>query len=292
MSNAALARQMRFPIRGRFILSLWLIPIFFPLGLNSLYLFTVNRWNLVDPYFYWWNALYYVYFHFIVLAAMSAIIYWSRIRWKQFFVPIKLTDFQLGLAVTAWVFCFSFALLYLIYYPLSFLLPEFVKDWLINLPPLIYWSDDHYPIMPNSINFLSLVLFAPVLEELLFRGLLLRRWAEKYGVKTAVLLSSFFFGIVHPDGVSAFAFGLAMCYLYIRSGTLLLPMICHAIYNLVVWTMHAGYIVHYGPEFLYTLQDFQNGWLWGVASFILCAPWIVRIAFRLKYMHQWELPRW
>ena len=88
--------------------------------------------------------------------------------------------------------------------------------------------------MENSLwKVLTMVILAPVMEELLFRKLLIDR-AVRYGEKTAVLLSAITFGLFHQNLFQffyAFGAGLLLAYLYVRSGKLRYPILLHMIVN-------------------------------------------------------------
>ena len=158
------------------------------------------------------------------------------------------------------------------------------------MPPYIYTENDAYPIAPNLLSFISLVLIGPILEEFVFRGLLLHRWQKKWGLNIAILLSSFLFGIVHPDPVGAVAFGIAMCVLYLRTQSLWLPIICHSVNNFVVWLIEAGMFSFYGPEYYYTIEDFQNDWFFGILMTVISILWIHVYLRKAKSSRKWALP--
>lgn len=79
------------------------------------------------------------------------------------------------------------------------------------------------------------IIFAPILEELVFRGVLFNRLKIRIGIIPAMLISSFLFGIGHDFGgiTSAFLFGLCMCILYLKTDNILVPMSVHFINNVV-----------------------------------------------------------
>jgi uncharacterized protein len=83
--------------------------------------------------------------------------------------------------------------------------------------------------------FLVLVVFAPLTEEFLFRGIILNRWSQKWGVAKSLLVSSLFFGLLHANPVGLSMFGLVMGLLYLRNKTLWIPILCHALNNLLVF---------------------------------------------------------
>lgn len=90
------------------------------------------------------------------------------------------------------------------------------------------------PIL-NFMEFFTGVIIAPIVEEFLFRGFLLHRFTVKWGIRVAVLASSFIFGILHTDIVGAFLFGLVMCILYLKTGTILVPIVCHMLNNFIAY---------------------------------------------------------
>lgn len=83
--------------------------------------------------------------------------------------------------------------------------------------------------------FLYGCIFAPVFEEVLFRGLLLRM-LEPYGKKFAILATAFLFGIFHANIVQspfAFAVGLVLGYAAIEY-SMVWAIVLHLINNLVM----------------------------------------------------------
>ncbi len=82
------------------------------------------------------------------------------------------------------------------------------------------------------MKFMVLVLMAPVVEELLFRGIILQRWAVRWGIRPAILLSSLVFGSCHASNPVGFTlFGLVMALLYVSTRSLLIPIVCHMLNN-------------------------------------------------------------
>lgn len=77
-------------------------------------------------------------------------------------------------------------------------------------------------------------VLAAAMEELLFRGVLLARWERRWGPVRAAVASSLCFGVLHLDLLGAFAFGMVMCVLYLRTRSLLVPILCHSLNNAVI----------------------------------------------------------
>ena len=85
------------------------------------------------------------------------------------------------------------------------------------------------------LSAIGSIFYAPVLEELIFRGVLFNRLKIRIGIVPAMLISSFLFGIGHDFGgiTSAFLFGICMCILYLKTDNILVPMSVHFINNVV-----------------------------------------------------------
>ncbi len=93
------------------------------------------------------------------------------------------------------------------------------------------------------IDTITAILFAPVLEELIFRGVLFNRLKIRTGIIPAMIVSSFLFAIGHDFGgiTSAFLFGLCMCIVYLKTDNILVPMSIHFLNNVIVGIMDLFY---------------------------------------------------
>lgn len=84
-------------------------------------------------------------------------------------------------------------------------------------------------------EILAVGIAAPLVEELLFRGLVYRGWKKLLGIRTAWVLSAFFFGIYHRNvvqGLYAFLIGLLLVWLYESVETILAPVVFHIAANM------------------------------------------------------------
>ena len=83
-------------------------------------------------------------------------------------------------------------------------------------------------------TFFQLVFLAPVMEEMIFRGFLLRRALRWRSIAVSVLLVAGFFGLLHlsvVQGLSAMAAGVILCLLFVWKRSVALCIICHGFYN-------------------------------------------------------------
>ena len=84
------------------------------------------------------------------------------------------------------------------------------------------------------LAFISLVIIAPIAEEVLFRGYLLAKLKKYAPVWLAVLLTSLLFGIVHFQwnvGIDVFVLSLVLCFLRLVSGSLWPSIMLHMLKN-------------------------------------------------------------
>jgi len=133
-------------------------------------------------------------------------------------------------------------------------------------------------------------VIVPVTEEVSFRGLLLRRWAQKWNMTKAVLLSSLIFGLLHADPIGAFAFGIGMCVLYLKTQSLYVPIVCHALNNLIAWLVEAGYFLWDEPNYQYTLADLRSEWYIGLICSFIVALWAISYLKTPIKSTEWKFP--
>uniref|UniRef100_UPI0032170A4F CPBP family intramembrane glutamic endopeptidase n=1 Tax=uncultured Draconibacterium sp. TaxID=1573823 RepID=UPI0032170A4F len=83
--------------------------------------------------------------------------------------------------------------------------------------------------------FLLMVVAAPILEELIFRGIILDGLLKKYSPEKSILISSLLFGLVHLNPwqfVTGLVIGIFSGWVYCRTRSLALSIIIHASANL------------------------------------------------------------
>ena len=90
-------------------------------------------------------------------------------------------------------------------------------------------------MMNNPLGIISIVVMAPLVEELLFRGAiqghLMRMWKMPY---LGIVVSSLIFGVVHGNPAQipfAFVVGMALGWVYYLTGSLIPGILMHFINN-------------------------------------------------------------
>ena len=87
----------------------------------------------------------------------------------------------------------------------------------------------------NLFTFISVVILAPIFEELIFRGTILQV-LSKYNKVFAIFVTSLLFGLLHlnmTQAIPAFFMSLILCYMCLKTDSLLVTILAHAGNNLL-----------------------------------------------------------
>ena len=131
--------------------------------------------------------------------------------------------------------------------------------------------------MSLIINNISIVLLAPLIEELIFRSILIHRWSRKWSTRTAIILSSIMFGLGHFDPIGAFTFGVVTCVLYIKTKSLWVTVGAHALNNLLVTLLIVSLVGLYGSDLSNTeqIKSTSTELFTGLAMVIISLPVLI-----------------
>lgn len=106
------------------------------------------------------------------------------------------------------------------------------------LPPMPEWLEKLMDQMlegsPLWATLLSVSVFAPLFEEWLCRGMILRGLLTRMKPSTAIVISAAFFAILHMNpwqAIPAFCLGVLFGFVYYKTGSLKLTMLMHCVNN-------------------------------------------------------------
>ena len=141
--------------------------------------------------------------------------------------PISLNEFKegkLSFSVTALLTVLATCALMVVLEPLNSLIPmpDTVKAVYEQMLSNILWTS------------LSVAVAAPLLEEFLLRGVILRGMLYHSTPLKAILWSAFYFAFIHLNlyqAIGAFLMGLFMGWIYYRTGSLWLTILIHFVNN-------------------------------------------------------------
>ncbi|EOP74682.1 CAAX amino protease [Bacillus cereus VDM006] len=156
----------------------------------------------------------------------------NNVIFTSFFDKPSRLNWKIIIVATAMGMIFAFGVSFIQLYILAHLVPDFLMGVL---------SDDSVIDMSSTytkiFSFISACIFAPIMEEVIFRGFFLQRMTFKWGIKRAVIVSSLIFGLGHFDVVGAFVFGVVMCLLYIKTKNIWTNIAVHALNNCIATTI-------------------------------------------------------
>lgn len=98
-------------------------------------------------------------------------------------------------------------------------------------------------VMKEPLGYLAVGIFAPVVEEMVFRGAVLRTLLNMFDRRwhwVAIVVSALLFGAVHMNvaqGLHAFVIGLLLGWMYYRTASIIPGILLHWINNTVAYLM-------------------------------------------------------
>ncbi len=104
----------------------------------------------------------------------------------------------------------------------------------VGLPPEPQTAERAIAMLDPVLVVLALVILTPIAEEVFFRGVVFNAWLREGGRLWAYVGSSALFAVIHLSLVSLlpiFLLGLALAWIYRRTGSLLAPIAMHATVN-------------------------------------------------------------
>ena len=113
---------------------------------------------------------------------------------------------------------------------------SYAGNGMISLSGLYQVSDEYDKIAEMIyqgnvvLELVAMAILTPIVEELIFRGLMYTQLTEFMKKKHAIIIAALLFGLYHGNflqTVYAFALGLLMIYVYERFHTLLAPILFH-----------------------------------------------------------------
>lgn len=143
-------------------------------------------------------------------------------------------------------------------------------------------SSESYSTAVNTLystgflpELIGLGILAPLTEELLFRGLVYRRFKEFNPVIGSMVWASLIFALLHGNlvqGIYAFVMGFLFCYIYERYGSLKAPVVMHMASNLLaVIASETGIL-----DFIYSSTSMFYG------STLICCAIVVAMIYLIE----------
>lgn len=115
----------------------------------------------------------------------------------------------------------------------------------VELEPIEFYKHSNWSVFYRG---LSVLIIAPIFEELFFRKFLFREVLKNYSLTVSILVSSICFSLIHLPSyrnlLPTFIFGIIACLIYKKTRNLFYPIILHFLTNLN-WLL----LVSYGESY-------------------------------------------
>lgn len=145
---------------------------------------------------------------------------------KTFSLPLMMAPFFIGSLVSV-----LYGLV------IQFLFPSLFESYL-GASESIELMIEQAGYLQIGMIFLAIVVLAPIVEEILFRGILFNLIAKRKSTLFAMITSSLIFGFLHAETmVPTAVIGFVLCFIYHKTGNLYLAMGAHAFNNLIAFVM-------------------------------------------------------
>lgn len=137
-----------------------------------------------------------------------------------------------------------YSLAVLFFQQISLICAIFISDGLDSLGlyvPSVDYALEHRP-MVYIAELLGAVILAPIGEELIYRGIVLR-CSAKISQRFAIFFSAFIFGIMHGNPyqfVLGFLLGIPLAMVTLKTGSIVPAIICHMLNNTVASVSEAA----------------------------------------------------
>ncbi|MFA5296676.1 MAG: type II CAAX endopeptidase family protein [Lutibacter sp.] len=111
----------------------------------------------------------------------------------------------------------------------------FLFEFGINIPINSFFNESNInPFTPLTMTF-GVLIIGPILEEMIFRGIILKGLLISYSAKKAIIISAILFGLIHGKPLlilPAIIIGLFFGWIYYKTKSLGTTIVLHSITNL------------------------------------------------------------
>lgn len=268
---------LRLKVRSLLLRLFLLLLISFVLSLGLGIIQVTKQWNFNPQVL---NLIFYIF----VFGLLSL---WTLADFKRLGIHLKHVVGQLpnnhkwlpklGLVILLILFSIGsyLVLLYLVSLAAPSLVDTILRD--VTKSPIPQKTS---PVLFNLLAAIVLVVVAPITEEFLFRGIILQRWATKWGIQAGLLGSSLLFGIGHANFVGLSMVGMVLGLLYIRTRSLIVPIACHAMNNSFVVIMTLFNTVSKPTPAINSIEQLHRSLWFGILFLVLSLPLLVRFIYR------------
>ena len=204
------------------LMCLWGIQLF----LTQLFYYTLGPFEYGDPFFGGVSEL----ASFGI--AISFLMHFKDMTYRDVFHPSKLSPIKV---MSKNIIPLIFVIIGVFTFDIK------IGEMLSSIFPMSrYFEEAIYRLVGSGIHSVITVSFiAPFVEEILFRGIILKSFLEQYSTRKAIIVSSLLFAIFHMNiyqFVFAFIIGALSGWVYTKTYSLYPCIFIHCLYNSICLT--------------------------------------------------------
>jgi hypothetical protein len=179
---------------------------------------------------------------------------------------------------------FSIGAFCIFYYPLSFIVPSFVEQIVIDNQKMRIVSEGSktfFPLAYYLIVTINICVIDPILFAVIFMALILHRWGAKWGnIPAIIALCMLLVAFDYPNFISVILGILISATLYAKTRSLVVVIIFIALTDISskIWDLLGTVVVD--NQTGSTLEIFRSQIQLGVLFFSLSAPWVIGFIYK------------
>jgi uncharacterized protein len=204
----------------------------------------------------------------------------ANINYRFILGSLKEVDFKLVVVLTTMKFFFAWGMYFTTLYGLSFIFPNYVENQI---------NDQSFTTVVGCVSYqVGALFFAPLMEELIYRGIVLQKFALKKDIFQGLIISAIAFTLMHFrfDVIPLFITGIIYALLYLKTKQLAMPILCHFLYNLIVGVtnIYDQYFSGVDPSIKTTVAEYQqqflDKWQLNILFIALSAPYLAYFIYK------------
>jgi hypothetical protein len=170
------------------------------------------------------------------------------------------------------------------YYPLSFIVPSFVEQILIDNQKMSIVSEGSttfFPIAYYLIVAINICVIDPIVSAVIFMAIILHRWGAKWGnIPAIIAVCMLLVAFDYPNFISLILGILISAILYAKTRSLVVVIIFIALTDISskIWDL-LGTVLG-GNQAGSTLDVFRSQVQLGVLLFVVSAPWVIGFIYK------------
>ena len=214
----------------------------------------------------------------------------AKINIAQLVGSLKKIDFKLAIGLAIVNYLFARATSNMILYCLSFIVPKYVESQINKVYATTSWGYACFAIL--------VLIFAPIIEELFFRGVIFQKLAITRNSTQALIISALLFTVIHFrfDIISLFVIGVTLAILYLKTKQMIVPIISHLVYNLIflVRSINWYFFSNVDHSRATTITEFQQDFIdnleWKILFIAVSVPYLCYFIYK-NFPRNYDLKR-